>query len=199
LQFYSAKAYDYIRKTFKNLLPHPATIRKWCSVVHGEPGFTSEAFEAIRRKVNETHEPIICNITLDEMVIRKQTIYLNGKFYEGVDLGTGQDQNDSDNVQQATNALVFLAVCMNGHWKVPLGYFLVYSLTGNERANLVTKCFESIAETGAKCFSITFDGAPTNISLYMCKTLGTNFDYFFENFKPWFYNPAYPIDEKKKF
>jgi len=81
-------------------------------VVDGEPGFTFEAFEAIRRKVTETHEPIICNITLDEMAIRKQTIFFNGKFYGGVDLGTGQDQNDSDNVQQATNALVFLAVCM---------------------------------------------------------------------------------------
>jgi len=196
LQFYSAKAYNYVRKTFKNLLPHPATIRKWFSVVDGEPGFTFEAFEAIRMKVNETHEPIICNIAIDEMAIRKQTIFLNGKFYGGVDLGTGQDQNDSDNAQQATNALVFLAVCMNGHWKVPLGYFVVHSLTGSERANLLTKCFELIAETGAKCFSVTFDGAPTNIS--MCKSLGADFDYFSENFKPWFYNPAYPTVEEKK-
>jgi len=27
LQFYSAKAYNYVRKTFKNVLPHPATIK----------------------------------------------------------------------------------------------------------------------------------------------------------------------------
>jgi len=67
------------------------------------------------------------------MAIRKQTIFLNDKFYGGIDLGTAQDQNDSDNSQQATNALVFLALCMNGHWKVPLGYFLVHSFTGNER------------------------------------------------------------------
>lgn len=196
LQFYSAKAYNYVRKTFKNLLPNPATIKKWFSVVGGEPGFTFEAFEAIRKKVNETNDSVICNITIDEMAIRKQTIFLNGKFYGGIDLGTGQDQNDSDNTQQATNALVFLAVCMNGHWKVQLGYFLVHSLTSNERANLLTKCLELFADTGAKCFSITFDGAPTNIA--MCKSLSANFDYFSEHFQPWFYNPAYPIAEKKK-
>lgn len=28
LQFYSSKAYRYVRKTFNNLLPEPSTIRK---------------------------------------------------------------------------------------------------------------------------------------------------------------------------
>lgn len=63
-----------------------------------------EAFEAIRKKVNETQSSAICSITIDKMAIRKQNIFLNGKFYGGIDLGTGQDQNDSDNTQQATNA-----------------------------------------------------------------------------------------------
>jgi len=47
---------------------------------------------------------------IDEMSIRKQITFLNGKFYGGVDLGTTQEQ--VDNVQEATNALVFLAVCI---------------------------------------------------------------------------------------
>jgi hypothetical protein len=114
------------------------------------------------------------------MAIRKQTIFLNSKFYGRIDLGPGQDQNDSDNTQQATKALVFLAVCANGHWKIPLEYFLIHSFTGNERASLLTKCFELFADTGAKCFSLTFDEAPTNIE--MCKSLSANFDYFSEYF-----------------
>lgn len=81
LQFYSAKAYNYVRKTFKNLLPHPATVKKLFSVVDGEPGFT---FETIRKKVNETPGSVIYNITLDKMAIRKQTIFFNGKFYGGI-------------------------------------------------------------------------------------------------------------------
>jgi len=28
LQFYSAKEYSFVRKMFKNLMPHPATLKK---------------------------------------------------------------------------------------------------------------------------------------------------------------------------
>jgi len=51
LQFYSSKAYLFVRKTFKNLLPHPSTLKKWYSVVDGEPGFTKEAFQCITQRV----------------------------------------------------------------------------------------------------------------------------------------------------
>lgn len=47
LQFYLSKAYDYVRKSFKNVLPHPKTITRWYKVVNGEPGFTDEAFELV--------------------------------------------------------------------------------------------------------------------------------------------------------
>lgn len=107
-----------------------------------------------------------------------------------MDLGTnaGDDNEDFDNAQEAINALVFLAVCVNGHWKVPLGYFLIHSLCGSERANLLTKCFELLQETSVICHSITFDGAPSNLS--MCTSLGSNFDYYSPKFKPWFNNPS---------
>ncbi|KAE9543700.1 hypothetical protein AGLY_002096 [Aphis glycines] len=193
LQFYSAKAYSFVRKMFKNLLPHPATLKKWYSVIEGEPGFTHEAFIVIKTKALQSSESIICNIVMDEMAIRKQISFLNGKFYCGVNLGTGLENSDSDNIQEATNSLIFLAVGINGHWKIPVGYLLVHSFSGTERANLLTKCLELIEETGAKCFSITFDGAPYNLS--MCKSLGANFDFSSKDFKPWFHNPSYP--EKK--
>jgi len=91
LQFYSSKAYLFVRKTFKNLLPHPSTLKKWYSVVDGEPGFTKEAFQSITQRVKESIDPVICNIVIDEMLIRKQITFLNGKFYGGVDLGTTQE------------------------------------------------------------------------------------------------------------
>ncbi|KAL4135799.1 hypothetical protein QTP88_007387 [Uroleucon formosanum] len=40
LQYYSPKAYTYVRKRFNNLLPHPRTLRRWFMVVDGKPGFT---------------------------------------------------------------------------------------------------------------------------------------------------------------
>lgn len=121
------------------------------------------------------------------MSIKAQTIYNNGQFYGGVDLGTDLVK-DCDNAKQATNALVFLAVSLNGHWKVPVGYFLIDSLTGSERVNLLKKALLLIYNTGSKVFSITFDGAPTNLN--MCTHLGANFNFFGPNFKPWFKHPA---------
>ena len=52
LQFYSAKAYEYVRKTFNLALPHQAQIRKWYSKVPAEPGFTETAFTAIKSRVD---------------------------------------------------------------------------------------------------------------------------------------------------
>jgi len=60
----------------------------------------------------------------------------------------------------------------------------------SERSNLLSKCLELFSETGAKCNSITFDGAPSNIAI--CTSLGANFNYYSENFQLWFYNPAEP-------
>jgi hypothetical protein len=45
LHFYSPKAYDFVRSTFLLALPHPSTLRQWCSAVEGKPGFTRESFE----------------------------------------------------------------------------------------------------------------------------------------------------------
>ncbi len=54
------------------------------------------------------------------MSIRKHVEW-DGKQFRGyVDLGTGI--ND-DSLPEATDALVFMAVAVNGSWKVPCGYF----------------------------------------------------------------------------
>ncbi|KAF0750900.1 THAP domain-containing protein 1 B-like [Aphis craccivora] len=45
LHFFSAKAYDYVRKQFNTILPHSRTLGKWYSHVNAEPGFTEEAIE----------------------------------------------------------------------------------------------------------------------------------------------------------
>jgi len=45
LHFYSAKAYNFVRSSFRCALPHPSTLRSWYSAVDGKSGFTTEAFE----------------------------------------------------------------------------------------------------------------------------------------------------------
>lgn len=114
LNFYSSKAYKYIRKTFKNLLSDISTIRKWYSVLDGQPGLTRKVFDALKCKVSKTKMPIFCNLVVDEVAIRQGIVY-DGKRYHGlVDLGI-YTNSDTDYPRQATNALVFMLVALNDH------------------------------------------------------------------------------------
>ena len=51
LQFFSTKAYEFVRKTFLKALPHVATVRKWFSRIGGGPGFSEEALELLQKHV----------------------------------------------------------------------------------------------------------------------------------------------------
>ncbi len=52
LQFYSTKAYEYVRETFCLALPHVRTLQDWYTSINGNPGFTQEAFDMLREKVS---------------------------------------------------------------------------------------------------------------------------------------------------
>ena len=39
LQFYSSKAYDFVRKKLNNALPHQSVVRRWYSKILAEPEF----------------------------------------------------------------------------------------------------------------------------------------------------------------
>lgn len=172
LQYYSPRAYLYVRKVFSNVLAHPRTLRRWYMVVDGKPGFTSEAFEQIKEKVNLS--PVYCNLVIDEMCVKRHIeIDTQQNIYGHVNMGTDAKYNETDEIPVAKNALVFLIVGLNGYWKLPIGYFLIDGLNGIERGNILKQAIYLITETGAHLHSITFDGAPVNT--YMCESLGTQF------------------------
>jgi len=172
LNFYSPKAYRCVRQRFKNLLPDQSNIRKWYSVLNGRPGFTEESYHALKTKVCATKDPVFCNLVLDEVAIRQSIVYDGQRFFGHVDLGI-EASCDTENPREATSALVFMLVTLNGHWKVPIGYFLIDSLSGKERSNLLSKCLELVHETGVQVHSLTFDGASVNFN--MCTNFGANF------------------------
>lgn len=138
--------------------------------------------------------PIICNLVIDEIAIRQQILYNGNRYYGYVDLGINNNTSDVDEPPQAKSALivVFIIVALNGHWKVLIDYFLIDSLTGEERASLLEKALELVYDTGVVLHSLTFDGASVNLS--MCTHLGANFDL--GGFKPYF---LYPITKEKVF
>jgi hypothetical protein len=55
-----------------------------------------------------------------------------------------------------------MVVALNENWKVPVGYFLIKSLRAQERADIINRSLTRLQDTGAKCHSITFDGASVN-------------------------------------
>ena len=192
LHFYSPKAYQFVRKTWKNLLPAISTLGTWYNkAVEGKPGFTNEAFAALQAKTmtaDNVVRPLACNLVIDEMSIREQVLTSNsGEVYGVVDLGTNTDiEADIDDVPKAEKALVFLAVSLKEKFKIPVGYFLVSSLTAGEQGNLVKTCLEHLHDSNTHVHSITFDGLVTNLS--MARKLGANLEYR-ENFNPSFLHP----------
>lgn len=172
LHFYSPKAYEYVRQKFQLCLPHVRTIRRWYEAVDSEPGFTKESFEALKLKVAATDYKLFCNLVVDEMAIR-QRIEWDGKQMHGyVDICNSGKKGDC--LPEAKEALVFLVTAINGPFKIPVGYFLVDGVTGEQRANLVKQCLELLRETGVEVTSLTFDGCPANLS--MAKELGCTFE-----------------------
>lgn len=164
LNFYSAKAYDYVRKTFCSSLPHPSTLRKWYQGVDGSPGFTSEAFSSLSMRAEEakkSNKKLIGGLILDEMSIRSHIEWDNGKFSGYVDLGTNIDD---DEMPHAKEALIFMVNSLNCNWKIPIAYFLINGLNSQERANLLKEALCKLHDTGIKIVSVTFDGLSANLA-----------------------------------
>lgn len=174
LSFYSMKSYNYVQEKFNNTLPHPATLSKWYQSVDGSPGFSEQAIVIIKRRVMEftdQKKEVLCNLLMDEMAIMKRVEWNGKKFTGFVDLGSNNSLIKDNS--EAKNALVFMLVAINDHWKIPVGYFLIDGLTGMERASLTRKLLSFLHVTGVKVTSITFDGAQSNFNMVKC--LGADF------------------------
>ena len=118
-------------------------------------------------------------LTLDEMAIKKQ-VYFDGKKYHGfVDIGNGVDD---DSLPCASNVLVFMVVCLNNSWKVPIGYFFINGMTGIERANLIRLCIQRLSDIKVRITSVTCDGPSGHIK--MLSELGASMEV--SKLKPFF-------------
>ena len=73
---------------------------------------------------------------IDGMSIRRHVDYdpKTQSMTGFVDLGLGPLENDAC---EAREAIVILAVGITGHWKIPLGYFLVDGISAEIQSQLV--------------------------------------------------------------
>ncbi|XP_018302437.1 uncharacterized protein, partial [Mycetomoellerius zeteki] len=155
-----------------NSLPHPETIRKWYQNVNGLPGISKEAINTLKLKIDKASsegKTLYFNLVIDEMSIKQEIIWEGKVCYGYMDLGTGII---NDSLPVAQYALVFLVTCINSHYKIPIAYYLIHSLSGKERANLLTQCLLILHEANVHIVSVTVDGATSNIS--MLNKMGAN-------------------------
>lgn len=127
LLFYSAKAYEYVRKTFCKGLPHEKTVRRWFSNISGDPGFSLAGFQLLEEKAREfqrQNKTLYVATMLDEMSIKKQVDFdsSTGTFKEYCNLGYPVADIEG---KLATDALIIMVVGINAHFKVPIGYFFI--------------------------------------------------------------------------
>lgn len=181
ISFFSTGAYNQLRELLSKEidLPHSKTISKWYQKVDTSPGITIQSLEMIKNHIlverEKGNEPIY-SLMMDEIKIRASKIWDNSRkeFRGFVDFGTGplQLSNDYDE-SLATDAFVFLINGVNCRFKVAVSYFLIKSLTAEERANIVTLVIKTIYDQcGARVIYLTFDGLRANLK--MTTILGAN-------------------------
>ena len=89
LNFYSPRAYDYIRTVFS--LPHARSLSKWTSSVECQPGIFSDALSSIGESIITNPDHADCALLCDAMSIKSSVFYSRSSGeYEGfVNYGDG--------------------------------------------------------------------------------------------------------------
>lgn len=135
LHYYSPRAYSYVRSKFNNNLPSIRTLRNWYSSINAAPGFSTEAFELLKKKALEykaNGKELYVNLIFDEMAIRRHIQWNPYKMkYDGF-IEIGRRVDDQDNIPLAKDALVFLVSGVTEDFKIPISYFLINGLTAEE-------------------------------------------------------------------
>jgi DNA transposase THAP9 len=164
LNYYSNSGYEFVRKTFNNLIPSQRQLQRWLAKIDGSPGFTEESLNLLNRKISQQaskNKRVAVALTMDEMYIRKHVTWdkNQNKFIGFVDFDSANDSNIV-----ANKVLVFMVTAVNGNWKLPVGYFNVARLQTYNRADLLRGCLEFLSRVDIDIFSLTFDGDPSSMA-----------------------------------
>lgn len=186
MNFYSPRAYEYMRSVFNFNLPTIRTIRYWYSSINGSPGFTEEAFGVLRQRaelLKAEGKPLMINIIFDEMMTRKQSEWdASRKKFRG-HITAGKPGEYETCSPLCKEALVLMATGIAEEFKIPIGYFLSNGLCAEEKFAIINEAIYRLNKIGVTVVSITCDGNIVNITT--AKKLGVNFD---KN-QPYFKNP----------
>ncbi|KAM7417150.1 hypothetical protein PAMA_016997 [Pampus argenteus] len=148
LHLHGPKAYSYLRETLNINLPHPHTLQRWMSSVDAKPGLNMMMLDMLKRRQEEDPAKYGCVcLMLDAMAIRKHVQYNpHTQTMSGfVDMEDGLNETDV-----ATEALVFMVVGLQGHWKAPIAYYLTKCLSPETQEVLLVHAFEELHKCGIR-------------------------------------------------
>lgn len=179
LNFYSPRAYNYLRSVFGDHLPAPSTIRSWYSSIDGSPGLSSDALNALKTKASDANSKgntLFAAIIFDEMSLHRSYQWDNNKHKMSgfEDFGNVIQKEQNNEMLLAKEALVFMINGINEKFKIPVGYFLINKLKHKEKAAIVKEILLAVSKTGIKVIAMIFDGLKGNYT--MCIHLGANFE-----------------------
>ena len=157
-------------------------------VIDGSPGYSHQVLSTLRDKHNnDPFNYTLCSLVIDGMAVKTQLEWdpQTKKMVGFVDLGCNASQM-VDGQDEATEALVIMAVGLVGHWKAPIAYFLTNKLTADVQTELVKQAIVAVHDSGLKVVALVLDGLSTNVR--MVQKLGCSLRP--DNLKPDFVNPA---------
>ena len=102
---------------------------------------------------------------IDGMSIRKQLDW-NPKRQQMVgflDLGAGYLDND---VAEATEVIIIMDVGLQGHWKIPVAYFLINGISAEVQSQLVLSVISSLHDVKVNVLALVMDGHTINQKWY---------------------------------
>lgn len=142
--------------------------QRWLTSVDAKPGLNKLMLDMLGRRCHEDHTKYgLVTLILDAMAIKKTVQYnpQTQKMSGFVDMGDGSNETDV-----ASEALVFMVVGIQGHWKAPVAYYLTSALSPETLKVLVVHALEELHARGLRVVCMTMDGHASNIS--MCNKLG---------------------------
>eukprot|EP00794_Sanderia_malayensis_P020660 gene20660-22701_t len=154
LYYHSQKAYDFAQKIL--FLPHPSSLRNWCSSVECKPGFLSNVIDELKGKLEKGEISREVSIVIDGMSIRKQTVWdtKEQRFMGFIDYGNNAVVESSEELA-SEEALVFMVVGATGlSWKSIIAYFLCNKVNSGVLAQLTRTALNFLADAGFVILSI---------------------------------------------
>lgn len=144
-----------------------------------------EALKCLVETYKARGKEICCSLIFDEMSIRKHLQWSDSRkeFLGPITYGF---RSGCEEVQLATNAIVFMLNGINVPFQMPIAFHFIETLSGIEKANLLQLISTAIHDCGARIVSITFDGFSTNFS--MCEELNASFDL--SDYRPYIFLPG---------